>query len=371
MTKPDDVNPPLDNPNQQGVALSMNLIKSLNKKRKKTFSSKDSDGGASSSSNHSNAGHASDNSALVSLGNTSFGFNFDSEEANSGGDSDEGKGVGNSSSDNARTTRPTNTQHSTSVPQHHQQRHQISSDNGSDRGKSTSSMASSLSSRDGGNGTSSSNSAHRNAASHKMAADQAVANLHSIASQYMQKDHMGNNNQYHEKAPEGNKADNDSNGGYNTDDEGVRPGMDRKIATSRHPDIKATKTAPSSTHSVTSSAADMSAMNPAVTVSSSDPSSNTDAALEPPEKKKKGTNEKKREERNAREKERSFRISKQIDQVRELLSSGGVIVPKGTKSSVLTEAANYIRMLQQHQYRSEMYVFTAVPVVPCSLCFVL
>lgn len=37
-----------------------------------------------------------------------------------------------------------------------------------------------------------------------------------------------------------------------------------------------------------------------------------------------------------------------------MLSSGGVIVPKGTKSSVLTEAANYIRMLQQHQYRSEI-----------------
>ena len=62
----------------------------------------------------------------------------------------------------------------------------------------------------------------------------------------------------------------------------------------------------------------------------------------------------KREERNAREKERSFRISRQINELRSLLSSGGVIVPKGTKSSVLTEAANYIRMLQQHQYRSEM-----------------
>lgn len=62
----------------------------------------------------------------------------------------------------------------------------------------------------------------------------------------------------------------------------------------------------------------------------------------------------KREERNAREKERSFRISKQINELRNLLSAGGVIVPKGTKSSVLTEAANYIRMLQQHQYRSEI-----------------
>jgi hypothetical protein len=70
--------------------------------------------------------------------------------------------------------------------------------------------------------------------------------------------------------------------------------------------------------------------------------------------KKKKLDDSKREERNAREKERSFRISKQINELRALLSSGGVIVPKGTKSSVLTEAANYIRMLQQHQYRSEM-----------------
>jgi hypothetical protein len=71
-------------------------------------------------------------------------------------------------------------------------------------------------------------------------------------------------------------------------------------------------------------------------------------------RKKKKVGEVKREERNAREKERSFRISRQINELRGLLSTGGVIVPKGTKSSVLTEAANYIRMLQQHQYRSEM-----------------
>ena len=73
-----------------------------------------------------------------------------------------------------------------------------------------------------------------------------------------------------------------------------------------------------------------------------------------PKRRKKRLDERKRVERNAREKERSFRISKQINDLRSLLSSGGVIVPKGTKSSVLTEAANYIRMLQQHQYRSEM-----------------
>lgn len=71
-------------------------------------------------------------------------------------------------------------------------------------------------------------------------------------------------------------------------------------------------------------------------------------------RKKKKLDENKREERNAREKERSYRISKQINELRGLLSNGGVVVPKGTKSSVLSEAANYIRMLQQHQYRSEM-----------------
>jgi hypothetical protein len=74
----------------------------------------------------------------------------------------------------------------------------------------------------------------------------------------------------------------------------------------------------------------------------------------PKHKKKKAMDESKREERNAREKERSYRIASQINELRNLLSTGGVIVPKGTKNAVLTEAANYIRMLQQHQYKSEM-----------------
>jgi hypothetical protein len=63
---------------------------------------------------------------------------------------------------------------------------------------------------------------------------------------------------------------------------------------------------------------------------------------------------KKREERNAREKERSCRIAQQIDELRSLLSRGGVIVAKGTKSSVLAEAANYINLLQQQQVQWEM-----------------
>ncbi len=62
----------------------------------------------------------------------------------------------------------------------------------------------------------------------------------------------------------------------------------------------------------------------------------------------------KRKERNAREKERSCRIARQIDDLRTLLSRGGVIVAKGTKSSVLSEAANYIDMLQQQQVQWEM-----------------
>lgn len=73
-----------------------------------------------------------------------------------------------------------------------------------------------------------------------------------------------------------------------------------------------------------------------------------------PRKRTKKVDGNKREERNQREKERSFRISKQINELRNLLSSGGVVVPKGTKSSVLTEAASYIRMLQKHQYQSEI-----------------
>jgi len=71
-------------------------------------------------------------------------------------------------------------------------------------------------------------------------------------------------------------------------------------------------------------------------------------------KKKKQLSNERREERNMREKERSLKITQQIHELRNLLSLGGVIVPKGTKSTILTEAANYIRLLQQHQQRFEV-----------------
>lgn len=66
----------------------------------------------------------------------------------------------------------------------------------------------------------------------------------------------------------------------------------------------------------------------------------------------------KREERNKREKERSYRITSQINELRALLNAGGVVVSKGTKNAVLAEAAGYIRMLQQNQYKAEMCVMS-------------
>ena len=45
-------------------------------------------------------------------------------------------------------------------------------------------------------------------------------------------------------------------------------------------------------------------------------------------KKKKELPAERREERNQREKERSLKISQQINELRNLLSNGGVIVPK-------------------------------------------
>lgn len=83
------------------------------------------------------------------------------------------------------------------------------------------------------------------------------------------------------------------------------------------------------------------------------PDSQPSAEVNSKKKKQPLTNER-REERNLREKERSLKITQQIHELRGLLSMGGIIVPKGTKGTILTEAANYIRILQQQQYRSEM-----------------
>ena len=66
------------------------------------------------------------------------------------------------------------------------------------------------------------------------------------------------------------------------------------------------------------------------------------------------TSEERRLERNQREKERSNRIASQVDTLRTLLQRGGLYIPKNTKSTVLTEASNYIRTLQDRQQLMNM-----------------
>jgi hypothetical protein len=296
-----------DSPKDSGVdRLPLNLMKSLRRK-------------STSDSGSSNGGNNSDNSALISLGYTSFGFNFDSEEngseeRNDQSDDSDGNGPSDSqvplvtsSSDNAGIS-------SLSRPQH------LPRQNLKVKPMASPSMSSLT--------NTSINDGAMSVAAHRQAAANAVANLQSIANSVTKNvgpsDSKPASRPMERKRKAGSDDGGDS-GGYNTDDE--RNDNDRNSN-----DVKSFDGG---------------------SVGSVDSESN-DGDQIGGRKKKKKLNERKREERNAREKERSFRISHQIDELRALLSSGGVIVPKGTKSSILIEAANYIRVLQQHQYRSEM-----------------
>jgi Helix-loop-helix DNA-binding domain len=58
---------------------------------------------------------------------------------------------------------------------------------------------------------------------------------------------------------------------------------------------------------------------------------------------------KKKRRKNEREKERSSRIAKQILELQQLLSKGGVECLRGTRRSILDEAISYIKNLQQLQ----------------------
>lgn len=202
---------------------------------------------------------------------------------------------------------------------------------------------------------------------HEAAAATAVANLQTIASQSVN-DSIANGSGMRTMAPgaemfessrmvssvpassQKRKASSvDSNNGYNSDDE------------RSHSNAPVIATAKASHLQLQSQSQALGEIPVIQTSSSPTPVTSTTinapapvVKTEPAAKKKKKMDDSKREERNAREKERSFRISKQINELRNLLSSGGVIVPKGTKSSVLTEAANYIKMLQNQQYRSEI-----------------
>jgi hypothetical protein len=83
-----------------GVALPMSLIKALRGKSSGENGSSSSGGGGS--------GNNSDNSALISLGNTSFGFNFDSDERSGSmnGNSRENSEGGDSDGNNSGNGQP-------------------------------------------------------------------------------------------------------------------------------------------------------------------------------------------------------------------------------------------------------------------------
>jgi hypothetical protein len=307
----------MENPkDSSGVdRLPLNLMKSL---RRKTTSESESS---------ASGGNNSDNSALISLGYTSFGFNFDSEENGSEERNDQSDdSVGNGPSDAkvpAVTSSSENTGSSNlSRPQH------LPRQNLKVQPMASPSMSSLT--------NSSINDGAMSVAAHRQAAAAAVANLQSIANSVTK--NVGPSDgkpaaRPMERKRKAESVDGEDSGGYNSDDE--RNDNDRNSNDEKTFD--GGSLGPSSTGGGRSVDSD----------------SNDDDQIGCRKKKKK-LNERKREERNAREKERSFRISHQIDELRALLSSGGVIVPKGTKSSILIEAANYIRVLQQHQYRSEM-----------------
>jgi len=291
--------------------------------------------GMENSNGNGGSGNNSDNSALLSIGNNAFGFNFDSEEGNFNGaqnseeedksDSCDGANKATQSAENPAqqpANQPSQATPGFTMPAPPTQN--------KDSTAPTNTTLATTSFVDTSQAT-----------SHDEAAAAAVANLQSIAMAFSPTSANNGKIIEHtvEKAlydlstfvTEGAKqmqADGNDSGGYNSDDESTA--------------MKGMGGAPEHTTS-------MSGGNLSSSQGSMDKSGDG-----PPKKRQKKMDDNKREERNAREKERSFRISKQINELRALLSSGGVIVPKGTKSSVLTEAANYIRMLQQHQYRSEL-----------------
>lgn len=76
-----------------------------------------------------------------------------------------------------------------------------------------------------------------------------------------------------------------------------------------------------------------------------------------PGKKKKDLTTERREERNLREKERSLKITQQIHELRNLLSSGGVIVPKVSSlvvvgASLCPYLPNFISTCNYHMFFS-------------------
>ena len=67
----------------------------------------------------------------------------------------------------------------------------------------------------------------------------------------------------------------------------------------------------------------------------------------PKKRRKRVLTEEKRIERNAKEQARSNQLSQQFEDLRSVLTEAGIVVPKGTKVSILTLAMDYIQLLQQ------------------------
>lgn len=364
-TSEDPLDQPVDLKLKEGSAsdnslLPMSVIRAL---RRKTSSLGGSLGNGSS---NGGSGNNSDNSGLVSIGNGSFGFNFDTDDLNAsrllGSGSDGDGSDGNSPSDRQGDKSPSSEGDALSDKSNEDK---TSSNEGtsSDSGQASGLGQSTVSSLTG------SDTQAEPSSSHEAAAAKAVANLHTIAAASTlrgkpkgdvkaspkPKPAQRKQSRTRKRPAPDKEAENDS-AGYNSDGE-MSVASDNKTeqASSNAQMALANSMVASMNAMAASIPSEMPAAMPTamsvpssacVTLETSDPSKRP--------KKKKKLDEGKREERNQREKERSFRISKQINELRGLLSNGGVIVPKGTKSSVLSEAANYIRMLQQHQYRSEI-----------------
>jgi PAS domain-containing protein len=274
----------------------------------------------SSTSNNAMGGNGdnSDNSGsgFISIGNNSFGFNFDSEDGASPSPVHSDAGTKSDEDGGSPKTKNININEPTKQQGHQQQQQQA--------------QAIAAMQANGSGARAGPPQATSQALTHEAAAAAAVAQLQHIANQSISSNSSSQEilSGLHEKMSSAMKRKPSSDNGYKSDDEET---LDQD---------------PTPAHAHSNAGVNLDQDDDSV-VSFQQPGSRKG--------KKPKIHEDKREERNAREKERSYRITSQINELRALLSTGGVIVPKGTKNAVLTEAANYIRALQQQQYKSEIH----------------
>jgi Helix-loop-helix DNA-binding domain len=301
----------------------------------------------------------SDNSALVSIGNTSFGFNFDSEEGANSGNSDKNEqsddsegaaGVGNEkTAKNVEAKARAQLKHDKATVALRGDDHP-STVTMPKRGRENSSvsMTYSVTTSNADLVSVTHDSISASPQERLLSKQSAEGRPENQLLQHAPMSSLSSSVGALKRAQSGEPEDNT---GYNSDDESVYSESKQRAA----PATAATQLALENASSAGSAAAAETNSAAAETRQSSTASrAGAGSTTSGSKRRKKNLDDNKREERNAREKERSFRIAKQISDLRDALSAGGIVIPKGTKSSVLVEAANYIRMLQEHQYRSEM-----------------